>query len=193
MIWPWTNVKKELEKRVLEARNSSNLIPAEDVFKYLHNLPKQNFFVRKINNLKYDLNRFAWDLYRFFNPCHKKIRKCIPRTWVDLDEIIRTVNFTALTEFYEDEYDGYVEDKQFPHHNEESLAFDKWIKDAYLYITEERQKLYDKIYEVSCWDIENLDEKSQCYDLMHKRELELESKDTQILKEIVANRLKFWS
>lgn len=193
MMWPWTNLSKELTKRLEESKDESKLIKIEDVFEHLKNLPKPNFFVRHYRNLTYYLNDRSWQIYRWFKPCHSKIRKTIPRGWKDLDYVIREMNFAALVEFYENEYDGCMEDPQFPFLNEENKKFDTWINAAYLYITEQREEMELEIQSISCWDLESVDSKSECYDKLLEMETNLNKADTKILIEIIENRFKMWS
>lgn len=193
MTWPWTNLTKELQKRLEEAKDESKLIPAEDVFEWLRNRPKQNWFVVKWNNFRYGVNLKVWQVYHWFKPHHKTIRNSIPKHWVDLDEVIRQVNFAAVVEFYEQEYQGYVKDDMFPDRDRQAYEFHIWLKDAYQYITTNRPKLAEAIYDPVCWDCVDIDERSKCYDNMHLKEQELDNLDTKFLKDIVEKRALFWT
>lgn len=192
MQWPWSNPYKELAERLKESEEDLKLIPMEDVFNYLKNMPKPNFFVRQYRNLTYFLNNKVWVIYRWFKPCHPKIRKAIPRGWADLDYVIREMNFAALVEFYEEEYEGYEEDPTFLSINEENKKFDEWIHSAYSHITKHRKEMEKEIENISCWDTEDLDEKSKCYEDLLEKETILDKADTKVLVEIIQNRFKMW-
>lgn len=87
----------------------------------------------------YKLRSFYYKHIRtIFAPTHSRLRKVIPREWVDLTEIIALVNFEIIKSFYEDEMMLDIVDwGATPQHKK----FEKWIKEAYNYITKERPQL----------------------------------------------------
>lgn len=148
----------------------------------------------------------------FFNPCHKKVRKAFPKTWTDITELIRLLNFAMLVEFYEEEFlDGWVDWDS----DEEHREFKRWLIDSYRYITEERPKL-EKAY----WDAlppaddffnqytQTRDNEGRivwqakgdaktCYEAKYGKansvEAEIEMQDSLILVEMMKRRDRFWT
>ena len=92
-----------------------------------------------------DLLPKGWRYYYYdyikpiFKPCHSKLRKSIPRTWIDLSGLVVSMNFQVITSFYEDEYvKGIVDwEGSSDGHNE----FATWLEASYKYITVERKEL----------------------------------------------------
>jgi hypothetical protein len=74
----------------------------------------------------------------FFKPCNQKIRKVIPRTWMDISHLMIDVNFEFIKVFYEDEYKADIVDWESTEHHKE---FAQWLEDAYTYITKDRPQL----------------------------------------------------
>jgi hypothetical protein len=147
--------------------------------------------------LPYSWRDFYWSKIRtIFKPAHKRIRKCIPRDWRDLDYIIESVNFEVLKSFYEDEFlKDIVDWSSTPNHKE----FAKWLKGAYKYITIERpllQKKMDEAYPESVGFINNrMSKKSykELYGKVDKYESLIEKKDTELMIEIIKRRRWFWT
>ncbi len=62
------------------------------------------FFIRETaDDIRYIFTRKTrdcyWAVYRFFNPCHKDIRRAIPRQWSDISELIVDVNAAMIISF----------------------------------------------------------------------------------------------
>lgn len=53
--------------------------------------------------MKHKLNRLYWEIYSIFFPQHKSLRKAIPRTWMDLDDIVDTFLDAVIISFVEEE------------------------------------------------------------------------------------------
>jgi len=148
--------------------------------------------------LPYSWRDFYWSKIRtIFKPAHKRIRRAIPRDWRDLDYIIENVNFEILKSFYEDEYKKDIVDwTSTPDHKE----FAKWLEKAYRYITDERpvlQKKMDDAYpEHIGFDLNRGVSKTsykKLYGEVEKYENLIETKDTELMIEIIKRRRWFWT
>lgn len=184
-LWPWQSLQKELEKRFNESKDMKvETFSAESFFDELRNRPKPPFYVRWYNNIRWSLNDFSWDVYRFFKPCNKRLRKVIPKRWMDLDQIIRIVNFEIFLQFYEEEY----KDAQM----EFDTEFVLWLEDGYRYLTIGRNGIQSKI-EDEFDRLRDLPYAQQKYDLIWELEREMDEKDTVILIGIIKYRGHFWT
>jgi len=166
-----------------------------------------------------------WDVlpsgwkYRYFdyirpilNPQNKRIRKAIPRTWVDISHLIEIVNFEFIKTFYEEEYiDGIVDWDAQPEHRE----FADWLEAAYKYITVERPQLekdmdaaYPPLRPIEEWFVpveespdggrrfKMVDDGltyEEKYGEVNRIEKLIDDKDTELLTEFVKRRHFFWT
>jgi hypothetical protein len=192
---------------------------------------KENYNVKK--TLMYSIRSFmlekfdVWDVldlfpYRFrmvyydyirpiFNPQNKRIRKCIPRTWADVSNLMVDVNFEFIKSFYEDEYKADIVDWEA---TEQHSEFAKWLESVYTYITKDRpqlQKDLENAYPSSksiddIFDIKK-DENGRNliqfkddgvpYEVKYKEvnriEEMIDNLDTEILTQFVKRRNYFWT
>ena len=159
--------------------------------------------------------RFRMTYYDYirpiFKPQNKRIRKCIPRTWMDISHLMVDVNFEFIKAFYEDEYKADIVDWEATENHSE---FAKWLEGAYTYITTDRpqlQKDLDAAYPASKL-IDELfkpieDENGRKvfqmvddgipYEVKYKEvnriEKLIDDLDTQILTEFIKRRDYFWT
>jgi len=187
---------------------------------------KPQTFVRKIR--EYMLEKYgiweAWDLFPYgwkmtyydkikpiFNPQNKRIRKCIPRTWVDICSLVVDVNFEFIKAFYEDEYKADIVDWEA---TEQHSEFAKWLESAYAYITKERPQL-QKDLDNSYPSFKGLDDMFELktdengrslfefkddgipYEVKYKEvnriEKLIDDLDTKILTEFIKRKQYFWT
>jgi hypothetical protein len=157
--------------------------------------------------------RYFDHIYPIFNPQNERVRKIIPRKWVDISSLIENVNFEFVKAFYEEEYiDGIVDWDAQPEHRE----FADWLEATYAYITVERPLLeqqldeaypptrsLDKMFE-PCEVDENGKVKmykmvddgltyEQKYGEVNRIEKNIEDRDTEVLLEIIKYRHFFWT
>jgi len=141
---------------------------------------------------KYVIIEKYYKLRSFFMPQHKKIRAAVPRTWTDLVDTIREVNFAMVVEFYEDEYvDGHVDWSATEVHSE----FERWLIMAYDYIKIKRPVI-EKEYWNSFPDLTNGGggkSYEELYGETNRLEKEVTDKDTELLVQIVSRREMFWT
>lgn len=163
-----------------------------------------------------DILPFKWQMYYYdyikpiFKPCHDKLRKSIPRQWRDITSLIVDVNFKFIEVFYEDEYKADIVDwEATPHHKQ----FAEWLEKAYSYIKHERPKLqeemdnsyppskpFDEMFKLTTTNgkrmFELIDDgipyEVKYADVIRLEKL-IESKDTEILTELIKNREMFWT
>jgi hypothetical protein len=190
LTWPWTNLKKELNKRVEEVESGeAKLYTFEEVkeslFKY-----KPTKWERFWFNTKFGLHELTWKVYRFFKPCHSRIRNAIPKQWCDLTELTLMVNFEIIKSFVEDEMDVIDWD-----HSEETRAAAAWLKSSYKYITEERKELQDNL-EIAYSGVDYTD-KDLTYQEKYKEVIQIEEKindtDKDIIIGLANHRAWLWS
>lgn len=195
MTWPWTNMQKELQKRLKELDNPETLktcMPVEDVFAMIKNRPPLKWYQKLWNKIHFTTYDSVWYVYRLFKPCHRKIRNTIPRQWSDLVELIRDVNFAFIVEFYEDEYrEGSFEDPD----NDELQKVAEFIKTSYKYIKEDRALLQNKIdIELDlAWRIDKKEQRASVYTDIFALEQELDARDTEVLVKLMQYRAWMWS
>ena len=165
----------------------------------------------------WDILPYSWNMWYYdklrpvFAPKHSRLRKAIPKQWVDITGLIIDVNFEFIKCFYEDEFiDGVVDWSATEQHSEFAL----WLEESYLYITKERPELekqkedsypkmasFDKLFE------EIVDENGKKlyqfkddgipYDIkygeVNRLDKLIEEKDTDILIQIIKRRDYFWT
>jgi hypothetical protein len=145
---------------------------------------KVGWFIRYeiINRfIPYKVRDFYWmKVKTIWAPKHSRIRKAVPRHWIDLDHVLQDVNFEIIKSFYEDEYkDGIVD---WEGTGGEATEFVKWLEEAYTYIT-----VYRKVLE------KQIDNAYPNYKKVEKLEKEMEDKDTKVLTELVKWRRHMWT
>jgi hypothetical protein len=186
-LWPWQSPEKELKKRLEEANKedfiSIKIVP-EDFFDSLLNRPKPIFYVRWYYSVSYYLNDLSWTIYRFFRPCHKKIRDSIPKKWIDVSDLIRIVNFQIIVSFYEDEYKhAYMEFER---------EFVVWLEHAYFYIKTDRNRMLDQIDLLHEQNF-GFPFRDRNYESINSLEDEITNLDQKVLKNMMEFRAYFWT
>lgn len=144
-----------------------------------------------------------------WDPSHTRIRKAIPRKWMDLSSLIETVNFEFIKSFYEEEYvDGIVD---WEGSGERHVEFARWLEAAYQYVTVLRpdlEKQLDDAYPPSRPISECFEESEETfngkklfkfipsnsdYSEVNRIEKLIEDTDTKLLTELIQYRTFFWS
>ena len=134
-----------------------------------------------IRRIPYQIREFYWKRVKtIWAPKHSRIRKAVPRHWMDLDHVLQEVNFEIIKSFYEDEYKAGIVDWEGT--GGDSLEFTRWLKWAYMYITSRRKTLEKQI-----------DDAYPNYKKVEKLEQEMETKDTEVLTELVKWRRHMWT
>jgi len=166
----------------------------------------------------------AWDLFPYswkmtyydkikpiFKPQNQRIRKSIPRTWVDVTELVVSVNFEFIKAFYEDEYKADIVDWEATEHHKE---FAEWLEGAYEYITNIRPQLeinlqnaypshkgFDDMFELKTDEngkrLFQFKDDGVPYEIKYKEvnriEEEIRNRDTEVLTELIKRREYFWT
>lgn len=181
MQWPWTNMKKELEKRLKEAENSpAKMYTVEEVFEHIRNSKPPSLWKR----FYWNLNEWAWNVYRFFKPQNNHIRKIIPRQWADIDQLLLLISFAMIKFYYEEDMENVVWGEGT------DLECKTWLDKAYTYITIERPQLQKDITKgYAEWRI-NASEISNLLDTLEKL---VKEKDDEVLYGLVKYREYLWS
>lgn len=149
--------------------------------RYLIPFQVVNFYDKKIRTI--------------YNPKHSRIRKSIPKYWMDLDYVLMEVNFEIIKSFYEDEYStGWVDWTADEKHKE----FANWLEQAYNYVKYERPELEyrkEKLYPSNELPIKQREKMSynELYGEMDKIESEIDSMDTEFLTQLVKYRHFLWT
>jgi hypothetical protein len=188
--YPWTNLRKELQKRSEEAKNDPESVKCYSVIELRDMLKdyKPSFWKGLWIDIEYKFNRCCWIVYRFFKPCRQRIRKLIPREWSDLSELTLTLNFEIVKSFVEEEMNSISWESDDGHKQAGA-----WLKSAYKYITEERAeilKAIDVAYDTIDHNVEGYYEK---YDKVIKSENTLNDKDKEFLIGLAEYRPYLWS
>jgi hypothetical protein len=192
MNWPWTNKEKELQKLLKEAENSPavEIKDIDDFFDEIKNR-KISFLESLWIDISYTANEWCWTVYRFFNPCHKRIRKVIPRKWTDLTELTLLINFEIIKSYVEEEMDQISWD-----HHEEYKKVAEWLRSSYEYITKERYELSNEFYKAldEASDSKNRDlPYKERYEETNRIEALIDEKDKQVLIGLANYRQYLWS
>jgi hypothetical protein len=141
------------------------------------------WFIRDhfINHIPYQVRDFYWmKVKTIWAPKHYRIRKAVPRHWIDLDSVLQNVNFEIIKSFYEDEYvNGPIDWKGS---GKEAVKFAKWLEASYEYVSSYRLVLEKQI--------ENA---YPNYRKVEKLEQEMENMDTKVLTELVKYRKHLWT
>ena len=124
---------------------------------------------------------FYWKhIKTIWSPQHGRIRKAVPRHWMDLDTVLQNVNFEIIKSFYEDEYVAGTVD--WEHTGGDAAQFATWLEWAYVYITSHRPALEKRI-----------DAAYPHYKKVEKLEKEMEDQDTDVLMHLVKWRRHMWT
>jgi hypothetical protein len=153
-----------------------------------------NFKLKIKRLIPYKLKEFyRIKIKTLFKPQHSRLRKIIPKHWMDLDYVLIQINFEIIKSFYEDEYkDGLIDWNSDAKHKK----FAKWLESAYHYITTERP-LIEKDIENAYPDVSTYPSSKTSYKELYGKVDELEKlmfdKDTKIINELVKNREFLWT
>jgi hypothetical protein len=167
--------------------------------------------------IPYKWQRVFYDYIKpIYAPKHTRIRRSVPRTWVDISSLIEIVNFEMIKSFYEEEFkDGIVDWQNDERHRE----FAYWIEGAYAYITDVRPCLQKKMedaypeevsFSENMWDLEKGKDGTKTYKMksceeaygktyeqlygrVDMYETQIINKDTEILTDMIKYRQFFWT
>lgn len=191
MNWPWTNISKKLKER-LEKDDLKTFIRIENLDDWFDEIRNRKYpwYEKVWNKIYVKTNDLAWNIYRFFNPCNKRIRKVIPNTWCDLAELTLRINFEIIKSYVEEEMDQIVWTS-----NETHNEVGKWLKESYEYITKEREQLlkdFDEALEHSSENLRSLPY-GERYKVPNEIEALIDKKDKEILIGLANYRQFLWS
>ena len=189
MTWPWTNLKKLLEKRQ-EEFNTEKTYTIEEIIEEFRNRKPLPWYKKMYLHTWWRLNDCAWYLYRLWRPCHNSVRKSIPKHWIGYDELILAMNFAAFVEYYTKSYLAYDRDESLY-----TTEFNEWVEDTINYISVRRGRMLKKIDDT--WpteaELHDKDARKDLYARVHELEKELYDKDTEYLSGIIKHREQLWS
>jgi len=191
MNWPWTNISKKLKER-LEKDDLKTFIRIENLDDWFDEIRNRKYpwYEKVWNKIYVKTNDLAWNIYRFFNPCNKRIRKVIPNTWCDLAELTLRINFEIIKSYVEEEMDQIVWTSDETHNE-----VGKWLKESYEYITKEREQLlkdFDEALEHSSENLRSLPY-GERYKVPNEIEALIDKKDKEILIGLANYRQFLWS
>jgi hypothetical protein len=134
-----------------------------------------------VSRIPYQIREFYYNKIKtIWKPQHTRIRKAVPKHWMDLDHVLQEVNFEIIKSFYEDEYMAGIVDWEGT--GGDALVFTKWLEEAYTYITSYRKVLEKQI-----------DNAYPNYKKVEKLEKEMEDRDTEVMIELVKWRRHMWT
>ena len=192
MNWPWTNQEKELQKLLKEAENSPSveIKDIDDFFDRIKNR-KTSFWEDLWFNINYNSKEFAWKLYRWFKPCHQRIREVIPNRWIDLPDLTLSINFEIIKSYVEEEMDNVSWD-----HHEKYIEVANWLRASYEYITKGRIELqlqFDKELEIASSSSKKGMPYEERYGETNRIEGLIDEKDKEVLIGLANYRQYLWS
>lgn len=192
MNWPWTNQEKELQKLLKEAENSPavEIKDIDDFFDQIKNR-KSSFWEDLWFNINYNSKEFAWKVYRWFKPCHQRIRNVIPNRWHDLPDLTLSINFEIIKSYVEEEMDNVSWD-----HHEKYIEVANWLRTSYEYITKGRlelQKQFDKELEIASSPSKKGIPYKERYGETNRIEALIDEKDKEVLIGLANYRQYLWS
>lgn len=192
MNWPWTNISKKLKERLEKKDDLKTFIRIENLDDWFDEIRNRKYpwYEKVWNKIYVKTNDLAWNIYRFFNPCNKRIRKVIPNTWCDLSELTLRINFEIIKSYVEEEMDQIVWTSDETHNE-----VGKWLKESYEYITKEREQLlkdFDEALEHSSENLRSLPY-GERYKVPNEIEALIDKKDKEILIGLANYRQFLWS
>ena len=164
-----------------------------------------------------DLFPYSWKMTYYdkikpiFKPQNQRIRKAIPRTWVDVTELVVSVNFEFIKTFYEEEYKADIVDWEATEHHKE---FAQWLERAYEYVTKIKpqleidlqnayppskpfEEMFERIPQEDGTTRTYMKDDGIPYEVKYKDvnriEEEIKTHDTEILTELIKRRDYFWT
>jgi hypothetical protein len=145
------------------------------------------------SHIWWDLRDLYWKVYRFFNPCHKDIRKAIPHHWADITSLIIDVNFAIILSFKKEADESWVDWNG----TEEHRKFKNWLDAAADWIQKARpelEKQRDNSYPPHPLPAE-LKGKSydELYGEVNRVEKLINDTDTTIIKQMIEYRDYMWT
>ena len=165
----------------------------------------------------FDLFPYSWRMTYYdkikpiFKPQNQRIRKAIPRTWVDVTELVVSVNFEFIKAFYEEEFKADIVDWEA---TEQHSEFAKWLEGAYEYVTKIKPQLeidlqnaypphksFDEMFEQKTDEngrrLFQMVDDGVPYEVKYKDvnriEEEIKNRDTEVLTELIKRRDYFWT
>jgi len=192
MNYPWTDPVKKLKKALENSKNKEPIrYTPEEFHDYIDSIKNRDYpLINRIwDKIRFGFYDFTWYVYRLYKPCHKRIRKVIPRSWCDLTELTLLVNFEIIKSFVEDEMD-MIEWNSDEHHK----AAAAWLNASYKYITKERIQLEEDLRVA----YNNVDYRSELpYDEKYKEVLRIEKtieeSDKSVIIGLANYRIFLWS
>lgn len=144
-------------------------------------------------HIKWSCRELYWKVYRFFKPCHKSIRKAIPRQWRDIANLIVDVNFAMILSFKKEAEESFVDWDGTPEHRK----FKNWLDSAVHWIKEGRpacEAQCDTLYPPHPLPSEMKDRSyDELYGELDKVEALIAETDANILKQMIEYREYFWT
>lgn len=141
----------------------------------------------------WDLRELYWKVYRFFNPCHKDIRKAVSRQWADVASLIIDVNFAMILSFKKEADESWIDWDATPEHRK----FKNWLDSAAHWITEGRPNC--EAQKDACYPPHPLPPEmkgltyEQLYGSLNAVEKLIDETDTNILKQMIEYREYMWT
>jgi len=199
--YPWTSKNKlaqeltEALKEVKDPSKCTQIIDIDDWFDQIRNR-RIPWYEKIWYSLERNFYEASWNIYNWFNPCHKPVRNAIPKRWCDAPELVLLVNFAIIKEFVEEEMDSVVWDDET---RPEPFAAGIWLKSSYEYITKERAILENQ-HDEALNDASNMSKNErnlltyqERYGKANEIEAEIALQDQNVLIGLAKYRVWLWS
>lgn len=144
-------------------------------------------------HIKWPYRELYWKVYRFFKPCHKDIRKVIPRQWSDIANLIVDVNFAMILSFKKEAESSFVDWDGTDDHRK----FKNWLDSVVHWIEQGRpacEAQRDALYPPHPLPPEMKNKSyDELYGELNKVEALIAETDSSILKQMIEYRDYFWT
>jgi len=136
---------------------------------------------------------FKYNIKCFFFPKHQEIRKAIPRTWMDLCDLVVDLNFAMILSFKKEADESFVNWDGTPQHRE----FKNWLDSAAHWIKEGRPNC--EAQRAACHPTYPLPPEmkdftyEQLYGNINQIEKLISETDSNILKQMIDYREYMWT
>jgi hypothetical protein len=159
--------------------------------------PVQYFFREEVNIyfsiMWRRIKDFKYNIKCFFFPKHQEIRKAIPRTWMDLCDLVVDLNFAMILSFKKEADESLVDWDGTPQHRE----FKNWLDSSAHWITVGKpncKSQADSLYPPHpLTDLQKGKSYEELYGELNKMEKLISETDSNILKQMIDYREYMWT
>jgi hypothetical protein len=161
------------------------------------NHPVQYFFREEVTTffrIKWmRFQTFKYKIKCFFFPKHQELRKAIPRTWVDIANLVVDLNFAMILSFKKEADESWVDWDATP----EQRKFKNWLDSSAHWITVGKPNCESQANALypphPLTDLQKGKSYEELYGELNKMEKLISETDTNILKQMIEYRDYMWT